>query len=110
MIHELGKPAIYLAMPCADGTARVMSVLAATQQATQKHRIRYGYQGGSVLIHVFNQLWVQALGGAERGLVTHFAMLHSDVGASPNWIDVLYDEMLKTGADVVSAVCAIKDT
>lgn len=110
MIHELGKPSIYLAMPCADGTARVMSVLAAVQQASSRGlRVTYGYQGGSCLMHVFNQLWVQAQGGAEQGLVTHFAMLHNDVGADPNWLDVLLDEMNRTGADVVSAVCAIKD-
>jgi hypothetical protein len=36
-------------------------------------------------------------------------MCHDDVRPSPGWIDVLIDELDRTGADVVSAVVAIKD-
>lgn len=56
-----------------------------------------------------NRLWVDAINGAKRGELTHFAMLHSDIMPSPGWVDLLLDEMEDTGADFISAVAAIKD-
>lgn len=59
----------------------------------------------------FNSCWVAALNARAEG-VTHFLMLHADVlprsGATP-WHQVLLAEMAETGADVLSAVVAIKN-
>jgi hypothetical protein len=65
--------------------------------------------GCSLLGRSFSTLWAQALNNAEKGLVTHFAMIHSDVGASRNWLDVLLEEMEAHQADVCAAVIPIKD-
>lgn len=56
-----------------------------------------------------NTLWVDALNMAARGEITHFAMLHSDINPSTGWIDILANEMVRTGADLVSTVVALKD-
>jgi hypothetical protein len=65
-------------------------------------------EGGSLLALVFNRLWVRALNDRGRGY-SHFAMHHADIQAPPGWVDVLLEEMDKHGADVISAVVAIKD-
>ena len=57
---------------------------------------------------VFNLLWGAAMQLADQGIVTHAAMLHSDVQAEDYWLDKLLDEMEKSGADVVSAVIPLK--
>jgi predicted O-methyltransferase YrrM len=56
-----------------------------------------------------NVLWVEALNAAQRGEVTHFAMLHSDIHPSPGWVDTLASEMVRVGADMISATVALKD-
>ena len=57
----------------------------------------------------FNALLVDALNMAEAGEITHFAMLHSDSDPQKGWLDVLIDEMERTGADWVSVMSPIKD-
>jgi hypothetical protein len=61
----------------------------------------------SFLTLVFNSLWCKALNHAPRP--THFAMMHSDIHVEPGWLDVLLEEMEKSGADVIAACAAIKD-
>src|SRR5271166_3289309 len=63
----------------------------------------------SLLATNFNQLWASALNKRETEGITHFAMHHSDIEASPFWIDTLIDEMDRVGADVISTVIALKD-
>ena len=67
----------------------------------------------SLLCHNFNRLWCEALNLRVQPNVprrpTHFAMLHADLAPDPGWLDVLYDELERTGADVISVVNAIKD-
>ncbi len=41
--------------------------------------------------------------------VTHLVFIHNDVVPMQGWIDVLMEEMLRTGADMLSAVLPIKD-
>lgn len=41
--------------------------------------------------------------------ITHLVSLHNDVVPEPGWIDMLADEMEKTGADFLSVVLPIKD-
>ena len=68
-------------------------------------------QGTSALPRCFNYLLCDAANHARNYPVTHLAMLHDDVGPDgDDWLDVLLDEMERTGADMVSAVVPIKDT
>jgi hypothetical protein len=69
------------------------------------------HASGSLLARVFNELWAMMLGNRKNLGVTHFAMLHSDiVPAGMDWIDALLGELVRTRADVVSAVVPIKTT
>lgn len=64
----------------------------------------------SLLANCFNADWAMALATAERGKCTHFAMLHADMAAEPGWLGLLFEEMEATGAEVLSAVAAVKDS
>lgn len=63
----------------------------------------------TLLARNFNMLWATALNLYEKGEVTHFAMMHDDVEPPMEWLDVMFDEMQRVGADVISAVVPIKD-
>src|ERR1700756_2143001 len=64
---------------------------------------------GSLLACCHNQLWARALNERKKG-ITHICFLHSDVEPmNPDWLEVLYHEMVVTGADVISAIIPIKD-
>lgn len=63
----------------------------------------------SLLAFCFNQMFAEALNKRDEGLCTHFAMLHSDVGAKPGWLNSLYSIMRERGDIVVSAVIPIKE-
>lgn len=63
----------------------------------------------SLLTHGFNRMWAAALTMRKTQGVTHFAMIHDDVGTGIGWCDVLLDEMESVGADMISAVVPIKD-
>lgn len=55
----------------------------------------------------FNELWCDAL-NSESGCDI-FCMLHDDVVPAKGWLDVMVDELLSSGADILSAVVPIKD-
>lgn len=57
----------------------------------------------------FNFLWAKALNAMEAGKVSHFAMIHSDVAASPGWLDILLNECTDRDADLVSTAIPLKD-
>ena len=59
----------------------------------------------SLLTFSFNQLWATA----KNNDADYFAMIHSDVIPDPGWMDVMYKELLETGADIISAVIPIKN-
>lgn len=65
--------------------------------------------GFSIATHTFNYLWCEALNHREALGLTHFAMIHADIHPEAGWLDTMIDEMGRTGADVLSAVVAIKD-
>lgn len=68
------------------------------------------YQNGSLLAANFNALWCLALNMSHRGdLVTHFAMLHDDIGPEDWWLDSLIDEMESKQLDVLGVAVPIKD-
>ena len=65
--------------------------------------------GSSFLPGAFNSLLVNALDLRDRGAITHFAMVHSDVEPSGYWLDELWAEMETGGYMLVSACIAIKE-
>ena len=102
------QPKVWLAIPHTGSV--VPGVLQACLQATSRGTPLYVKDlGFSIATHTFNMLWAQAYNARRELGLTHFAMLHSDVHPDENWIDTLLDEMDRTGADVVSAIIAIKD-
>jgi len=70
-------------------------------------------RGSSMLPRVFNMLWCEALNARKQYPISHFAMIHDDIAADMSldlgWLDILLDELERTGADVISAVVPIKD-
>jgi len=68
-----------------------------------------GMAAPSLLAMGFNSLWADALTRNENGEITHFAMLHSDIGAGEFWIDTLMRIMEERKCDFVSVINAIKD-
>lgn len=52
--------------------------------------------------------WVNALNMAHQGIITHFAMLHSDIHPSIGWVDILAAELTRLGADMISTAVALK--
>lgn len=77
--------------------------------STQKEiSIMQSRSKNSLLAFGFNHLWAEGLARRKINNVTHFAMIHGDVAPSRFWVDVLWEEMVKTGADIVSTVIPIK--
>lgn len=102
------QPLILLGQPLGGRMADSGAIIAATLHATGgKLQVAYSRKGCSSLPQTFNQCWADAI--ANPGKFDYFAMLHSDVEPQQGWLDVLYDEIVRTKATVVSAVCAIKD-
>jgi len=102
---------VFLGVPCGTGrphkeTAR--AVLSASGLSAQQIEVVTLMHDGSVLTNVFNRLWASALQNV-RGGVTHFAMLHSDVGPENGWLGKLLDELVGADADLVSVVLPIKN-
>ena len=65
--------------------------------------------GNSFLCGSFNTLLAGALDLCDAGVITHFAMIHSDVEPSGFWLDELWAEMESSGVAVISSVISIKD-
>jgi hypothetical protein len=64
---------------------------------------------GSLLTACFNAGWAQAQDLYEAGKIDAFAMMHADQVPEPGWLDILADELERTGADMIGVVAAIKD-
>lgn len=67
-------------------------------------------QGSSMLPRVFNMLWADALNARADHAITHAAMIHDDISPEDGWLDILLDELERTGADMISAVVPIKNS
>lgn len=64
----------------------------------------------SLLACGFNQFWATALKLQQKGMpITHFAMLHADIVPDTGWLEILMEDLLTSGADLVGAVVPIKD-
>jgi hypothetical protein len=63
----------------------------------------------TALTYNFNRAWCAALNMRATSGLTHFLMIHQDVRPRyPDFLDVMLDEMRQYGADILSAVIAIK--
>ena len=100
---------IYLAVP---GRNYCWGTVTGVINSTRKHEAAPFSRGlGFSGVVDFNVCWIDALNMHERGLITHFAMLHGDVepDSEQNWLDILLDIMDEKGAHLVSAHSPIKD-
>src|ERR1700724_2919706 len=86
-------------MPCAH---------TAVAHATRKHTWHDCPMQFGDIEHNFNMMWCCALNDRKANGYTHFAMVHSDIGTGPFWLDTLIEEMDRVDADVMTAVNAIK--
>jgi len=78
---------------------------ALAQGASYQGEINASAICNSSLPYCFDMLWCNARNmGAD-----YFAMIHSDVCPHMGWFNILYDELQRTGADLVSAVVPIKN-
>jgi hypothetical protein len=75
--------------------------------ASANHQVGVDFNGNGW--DDFDHLWARALQRSEDGQITHFAMLHSDIGPQAGWLDVLLDECDDLHADFLSAVVPLKD-
>jgi len=107
---EATMPTVFIAMPVYDGTAQTGAVAAMFATATDGRRFKAAgmSRARSLLAKNMNNHYVAALNARAQG-VTRFAMLHGDTVPQPGWLDILWDEMEATGADLVSAVSPLKD-
>jgi hypothetical protein len=76
-------------------------------QASQKIDTKVNFAASSLLCQNFNQLWCSALNDSPRPDL--FALHHADLCAPPGWLDMLTEEMIDKGADMMGTVVAIKD-
>jgi hypothetical protein len=68
-------------------------------------------RGSSLLANLFNSYWCEALNAQRGGVdVRYFAMLHADIIPADGWLDQLLHDLEETGADLMAAVCPLKDS
>lgn len=77
--------------------------------ASVKNQILYKPLSNSILADCFNALWGAAVDNRHNLHLDAFAMIHSDVGAFPGWLDILVEDLYKHDADLMAAVIPIKD-
>jgi hypothetical protein len=103
----MDQASVWLAIPHAG--LITPGPLRACLYATRRHRLTVKDLPCSVAVHGFNQLWCQAYEHRRALKLTHFAMIHAEVGPDEWWLDTLLSEMDRVGADVISAIIAVKD-
>jgi hypothetical protein len=102
------EKAVFVALPTYNGWLKAQA-LRGLILAAAGVRFTYELGFGSLLTTNFNRLLCMARNTRPACPWTHFAMHHADVSADPGWLDTLVAEMDRVGADVLSAVIAIKD-
>ncbi len=76
---------------------------------TSSYKHEWSVSNSSMGWDDMNQLWAEALNSGEQGEITHFAMLHSDIGPNEGWLDVLLEECDRLNADMISVPAPLKD-
>lgn len=103
-----GWPTIFLVMPFCSNPNMLSTRAFWTETCNYANVVRVINQS-SILTKNFNVLWAAALNLWERGEITHLVMLHSDAVPAPGFLNTLHEELYASGADLLSAVMAIKD-
>ncbi len=103
------KPKVFLGIPCYgnqvnEGVIDAVACASKRGLVAAKQALNF-----SILTHTFNMLWASALNHRKTKGITHFALLHADIGPEVLWLDKMMDLMNEHGADVLSAVSPIKD-
>lgn len=87
-----------------------VGTVALLQALNRKKSFGYKDETGSLLTWNHNRLLALALNMKAAEGLTHLLIMHSDVEPqTPDWLDILENEMGKSEADVLSAVIPIKD-
>jgi len=95
---------IFLGVPHC-GSLNAATAEAAYDVASCRHSVTVRQRASSLLASNFNHLWVDAL----QGEYDFFVMLHADQQPQRWWVDLLVEEMMSTGVDMLGAVAPIKD-
>ena len=98
---------IYLSIPNA-GSIMPCALQAALFATTKLKVVPKPVQFGDIP-HNFNMMFCEALQMRQSDGITHFAMLHTDIGAVNGWLDILVDELDRVDADIMSTINTIKD-
>jgi hypothetical protein len=100
---------VYLACPTYDGTLTSLTARAVWGTAAREHRVLPASWDFSLIPVNCNHHWCAALNTRAANQLEWFAMLHSDIGPEPWWLDKLIAEAIKYGADLLSAVVPLKN-
>lgn len=102
------RPKVFLAMPLYGRQVDMMAAQVFLQNATRRQLfdLTGACRNGTLPTRNFNNLFSRAL---NEPAVTHFAMLHGDCTPEDYWLDTLFEELERTGADMIAAVVPIKD-
>lgn len=103
---------VYLGIPCL-GSVSMETLLGVSNAFARAGRAGIGIklhcEMMSILTMCFNTLWAAALNARKTHGITHFVMLHSDIGPADGWLETLLDEMDAHQAGLLSCVVPIKD-
>jgi hypothetical protein len=102
--------AILIGVPTYDHTllAGLHQMLTTEGQQPGAPPYKVAIKASSLLAFAHNALLCTALN--NRPAISHLLICHSDVVPDPGFLRVMYEEMLRTEAGVVSAVIPIKDS
>ncbi len=103
-----GQARVFVALPTYNGYHKSQALMGLLMPSV-KANIHYEIGFGSLLATNFNHLLVGARNSQKEAGWTDWAMHHADVSVPPLWLDAMVDEKRRVGADVLSAVIAIKD-
>lgn len=109
-------PVIVTFMPCLDLIVpEAADAYYKASRCVGKSVLRIPPERGSNLAHSFNKGLCFAMNmrdGIEECPIsdkaTHLAIQHADMQPTEYWLDILYDEMVKTGADFIAGIAVIK--
>jgi hypothetical protein len=99
---------VFLACPTYDGSLTSFAARSIYATASREHQIYTAIGDFSLVALNCNRLLCQALNTRAKHDLKWFAMLHSDIGPEPWWLDLLVAEAERHGADLLSAVVPIK--
>jgi len=99
---------VFLALPNA-GAIMPCALQSVTQVSLKRYPIAVQPLQFGDIEHNFNMMLCSALNARKAQGLTHFAMIHSDIGAQIGWLDVLLEEMDRVNADVMTTIVPIKD-